>query len=478
MFRDPEGILRVKGKFQCWSVGDENYPILLHKTSYLTQIIVNEIHRKLHHAGIYAVLNEVRKTYWIPNGFSAVRKILRRCIQCRRFNSRTVVLNQSPYKEFNLKPSHVPFRGIFIDHIGPFTVRKNENNVKVYLLIFSCVWSRAINLKVCVDMTVENFLRAMQLHVFQYGVPEICLSDMGSTIVRGSEIISDLLSDSSVVEYLKSHDIKSVNFSQYAKGNSQLGGLVESMVKLTKLCIYGAIRNLVLGLEDFEFLIEQVISVVNKRPIALKETLRDSDVNQVIPGVITPEIILRGYELPAPNLIPGLEKRDSSDPDWLKEESHKSARDNYEKLRKARERLNAIYDEEYFSKLAYQATNCPDRYKPQNHHLLRVNDVVILKEQHHKPNQYPLARVVEVVKNVNSEVTEVIVLKGSTGEKLRRHVSVVIPLLTFPIETIGNNERNEETREITAVKQRSIPKRKAAIASQDKCRDLSNKGLM
>lgn len=36
---------------------------------------------------------------------------------------------------------------VFIDHIGPFIVKFNGGNVKVYLLILSCLWSRAITLQ-------------------------------------------------------------------------------------------------------------------------------------------------------------------------------------------------------------------------------------------------------------------------------------------------------------------------------------------
>ena len=55
-------------------------------------------------------------------------------------------------------------------------MKNNGIKVKVYLLIFSCMWSRAINLKICTDLTVGNFLRAFQMHCFDYRFLERCIS--------------------------------------------------------------------------------------------------------------------------------------------------------------------------------------------------------------------------------------------------------------------------------------------------------------
>ena len=72
------------------------FPVLLAKTSHLTKLIVLGAHQRLFHAGVYSVLTDLRWIFWIPNYFS-VKNILKVCIHCRRFNARTVKLNQSFY---------------------------------------------------------------------------------------------------------------------------------------------------------------------------------------------------------------------------------------------------------------------------------------------------------------------------------------------------------------------------------------------
>ena len=170
------------------------------------------------------------------------------------------------------------------------------------MLCISCLWSRAINLKVCLDLTVKNFLRAFQLHTYEFGVPEYCLSDMGSQFVAGTNLINDFLNDHETCQYLNEQNIKSIRFEQYYKGCDELGSLVESCVKLVKRLIQGSIKNNILEYLDFEFLICQLVHIVNRRPIAFKEGLRDSSNSEEIPSPITPEILLKGHELTSLNL--------------------------------------------------------------------------------------------------------------------------------------------------------------------------------
>ena len=154
-----------------------------------------EIHKSYAHTGVYSVLTKLRKSYWIPSCFSFVKKCLRQCISCKRFNSRNVKLNQNSYRDFRLEPQEIPFRDIFIDNIGPFVVDFGGIKRKNYLLIITCLWSRAINLKVCSDMTVDQFLRALQLHVFSFGAPGRVYSHSGSNLVKGAKVVTEFFND-------------------------------------------------------------------------------------------------------------------------------------------------------------------------------------------------------------------------------------------------------------------------------------------
>lgn len=482
VYLDQQGILRVKSKFARWKNDNSTYyPILLPKKSQLTYLIVIDLHRKYFHAGCYSLLSELRKRFWVPHYFSVVKGILKDCVTCRRFKEHTIKLNQSPYRDFRLDPPNIPFRYIFIDHLGPYYVKLNGQKTKVWILCISCMWSRAINLKVCMDLTTKEFLRALQLHCFEYGIPQFCLSDLGSTLVAGANIITDFLRDPDTQQYFEENNVRPLTFDQYFKGCHQLGSLVEISVKLVKRLIYGSIKNNVLEFRDFEFLICHTVHLVNRRPIAFQEGLRDSS-NDTVPNPITPEKLIHGHDLVSLNIIPDLQPDPDPDPDWLiNTDPVDKVLESYQKLKKARSRLIDTYNSEFLSHLMSQAVNAKSRYQPVNHKALQKGDIVLLKEDNCKMNNYPMGIVKEIRTNCNDEVTGVTLLKGKTREVVKRHVSSLIPILSVgePSDSssnfMQNSFRTKEFDKVASIKEDNTKghvkfKRKAAEASAEKTR--------
>ena len=472
VFPDEHGLLRVKCKFRKWHPSrNDKFPILLSRESPLTDLVILDTHERLAHTGCYSVLAEFRKQFFVTKPFSTIKKCLKRCVHCKRFNARTVKLNQSSYRDFRANPPKVPFANVFVDHLGPINVKKNGESAKVWLLCITCTWTRAINLKICSDLTVKGFLRAFQMHSFEYGIPQLCISDLGSQLTAGANIISDFLNEPETQSYFDSQNIKPLTFQHYFKGCSELGSMVEVCVKLSKRLIFGAIKNNLLDYPDFEFLVSYVVHLANRRPIAFKEALRDDKLDSV-PDPITPEHLIRGYELTSLNIIPDLQNTPVIDPDW-KDDSSRSIKDAYAKLRKVRTELLKIYQEEFLATLIAQAVDRQDRYQKINHKHLREGDIVLLKEVNIKPNHYPLAVVKQTITNDLDEVTGAIVLKGKTRELVKRHVSTLIPVLECKQNISPNDAEGSEISEDSKPKSsRSRPVRKAAIISQQKSKDI------
>ena len=346
LYIDPDGLIRVKSKCQrmkgIQKLNKFTFPLLISRNSALSPMIIRDLHIKLSHAGCYSVLAELRKNFWITHVYSTVKKVLSDCVICKRLNERVIKLNQSPYPEFRINPDNVPYRQIFIDHMGPFKTKNEQGNtIKVWLLCITCLWSRAINLKVCMNLSTDEFLRALQLHTFEYGLPTHCFSDLGSQFVAGANSVSSFLNDHETVNYFKENGISPLKFEHYYKGHSQLGSLVESCVKLTKKLLFGAMRNNILSIRDFEFIVQKTIHLVNRRPIAFKESLRDSSGDD-LPEIITPEMLVHCRELISINIIPQLQNQIDPDPDYNVDQISSS----WCKLQKVRHNLIKLYNEE------------------------------------------------------------------------------------------------------------------------------------
>ena len=202
IYMDKDGLLRVKSKCERMKELKRftrfSFPLLLAKNSRLTESIILDMHEKFSHAGCYSLLAELRKKFWIPHFFTVVKKAIKSCVTCKRYNERTIKLNQSPYRQCRLDPCNIPFSNVYIDYMGPFSIKSGNSQVKVWVLCVTCMWSRAINLKVCINQSVTEFLRAFQLHIFEFGLPQLCISDLGTQLTAGANTIKDFLKDHEV----------------------------------------------------------------------------------------------------------------------------------------------------------------------------------------------------------------------------------------------------------------------------------------
>ena len=432
LFMDGSNLIRVRGKLL------NNFPILLAQNSNLTKLIINDVHQRMSHAGLYSVLKELRKEFYIAKSFSTIRKEIKKCIICRRHNARPIKLNQNEYRKFRCEPTPIPFSSIFVDYIGPFNVKVNNVSKKLWLLIITCMWSRAVNLLVCFSADTSDFLRAIQTHIHEHGLFQNCISDLGTQIKSGGTIMSNFLNDSDTHNFLENYGINKISFNQYSKGNSSLGSLVEILVKQTKHLISKTISNAILDLPDFILLISKVKHIINRRPIAFKEGLRDDNVREVIPMPITPECLLRGRELPSLNVIPYLQNVDSNDPDFNPVNGSTSINDNFKKLNLANQRLRDLYHSEFLQQLLTQSIDKKNRFKTVKHDILKTGDIVLLEDKFSKQSNYPMGIVTKTETNSLGEVTSVEVKKGQTGETVYRHVSSLILLL--PADSQNNTQ--------------------------------------
>ena len=462
VYRDGADVLRVKAKFEksCANL------ILLPKESPLTTLVVRNAHETLGHAGIYPVIKELRTKFWIEKCFSAVSKILKKCVVCRKIHERPIKLNQNDYRQFRTNPPRRPYKSVFLDYIGPFIVNLEGKRTKVWLLAITCLWSRAVNLEICRDASTEEFLRALQLHCYKFGVFSSCVSDLGSQIQAGANILRAFLADYETKRFLGQNGIEEVSFQHYAKGNSALGSLIEVCVKQVKHLIQKSIRKIVLDFFDFHFLIQKVIHLINKRPIAFKDRLRSLPPDQ-LPACITPELLIRGYESSTINVVPFLQTCEGdSDPDY---DGSDGVRSDFLKLKKVRERLVDAYHEDFLTNLLCQAVDKAERYKPVKHMVLKPGDIVLLADKFLKRYCFPMGRVLSVDTNSMGEVTAAHVLKGDTKEQVYRHVTSLI--LVLPAEEIVDQPSHSTVGiDSSTDSARRSPRRRPLRSAAQKCK--------
>ena len=83
------GVTIVGGRLENAPV-DENvkHPVILPNKNHVTDIIVKSYHEDIGHIGQETVFANLRNNFWIVKGRSAVRRTLRKCLECMRKNVR------------------------------------------------------------------------------------------------------------------------------------------------------------------------------------------------------------------------------------------------------------------------------------------------------------------------------------------------------------------------------------------------------
>ena len=63
---------------------DTKFPIFVPKDNYLTTLIVQSMHKTVMHGAVCETLTHIRQTYWILQGRQLVKKIISKCVTCRK----------------------------------------------------------------------------------------------------------------------------------------------------------------------------------------------------------------------------------------------------------------------------------------------------------------------------------------------------------------------------------------------------------
>ncbi|XP_018332480.1 uncharacterized protein LOC108741982 [Agrilus planipennis] len=196
-FLDSEGIIRVGGRLQnAPYIYDKKHPILLPKSNYVTRLIIRYYHNITYHGGIQATLYALRQHFWIIDGRSQVRYVLRLCVNCTRFNPPKVdyIIGNLP----EVRTQQVrPFTNVGVDYCGPFFIKekknRNRNKIKVYVAVFICLSIKAIHLEIVSDLTTEGFIAALKRFIARRGLCESVHSDNATNFVGANKELKQTL---------------------------------------------------------------------------------------------------------------------------------------------------------------------------------------------------------------------------------------------------------------------------------------------
>ena len=126
-----------------------------HNMSEKTQ----DAHLQTLHGGAGWTMSMVREAYWIPKLHQLTKKVIRKCYGCKHFMATAFANPPTGNLPRERTEGSIPFQVIGVDFAGPIHYKQTaKSEGKAYIILYTCILTRALYLEVLPDMTCEEFL--------------------------------------------------------------------------------------------------------------------------------------------------------------------------------------------------------------------------------------------------------------------------------------------------------------------------------
>ena len=425
LFRDEHGVWRCGGRLANTEVPFETkFPILIPRSHYLSTLIVKQAHERVLHDGVKETLTESRSRFWIPRGRSFTKKIIHKCVTCRRFEGLPYKAPQPPpLPECRVK--EVPaFSCTGVDFAGPLLVRATLTSpaTKVWVSLFTCYVTRAVHLDAVPDQSTPTFIRCLKRFVARKGLPSQFISDNGKTFKAAAKYLDSVFKDGTLQGHL---DGVGITWKFNVERAPWWGGAFERLVRSTKRCLKKLIGRSHISLDELITALAEIEAVLNSRPLSY---VSSEDLDEPI----TPSHLILGRRLLSlPDNLDYL--CDPDDEEFTLNKSQVTSR-----VRHLNNLLNHFWKRwrtEYLNCLREVHSQLPRRTQGDRS-VIATGDVVVVKDEHLPRGQWKLGVVQEVLTGRDG-FTRAAVVRVAASDRQQSTLKRPIQLL-YPLEIHSN----------------------------------------
>lgn len=286
-FLDQDDVIRVGGRLKHSNLSyDQKYPIILPNKHRLTELLIQQEHESLLHAGPQAVLASIRQSYWPIHGLTAVKRITHQCVTCFRNKPRQTVPIMGNLPAHRVIPAR-PFLNCGIDYAGPIQVKEGKTRgrkiIKTYICLFVCFATKAVHIELVSDLTTNSFLNALKRFIARRGKCLNLYTDNATNFVGADRelrtIAINLAKEEVKNEVSRFLSNNQITWHFIPARSPHMGGLWEAAIKSAKYHLKRIIGDAALTFEDLYTILTQIESCLNSRPI----TPLSNDPNDLLP---------------------------------------------------------------------------------------------------------------------------------------------------------------------------------------------------
>lgn len=409
-YLDEDGILRVEGRLRKAPLEINKNPIILPKQSVVSQRIVEYHHAVVAHSGRTTTISEIRSSgYWIVGVNVLARKVIFYCIKCRKLRGELGEQKMSdlPKERFAMDG---PFSYCGLDMFGPFYTKLGRNLYKRYVALFTCLSSKAIHLEATFEMSTDSFINALRRFLTRRGPIRSIQSDNGTNFLGADNEFAKIvhgLDQSKVKGFLSSNNCDWILWKRNPPHSSHRGGIWERAIRSARAIIDSLMmeNNQHFDDEVFRTFLCEVESIMNSRPIT-SEASNDPTIEALTPN----HLLTMKSKLVMPP--PGEFQR-----------SDLYCRKRWRVVQHLANQFWLRWKKEYVLLLQQrQKWNNPKRN-------FAIDDVVLLKDEECKRNQWPLARITSVYTDDDGLVRSVELRTERCKTTLKRPIQKLVLLV-------------------------------------------------
>ncbi|UYV65520.1 hypothetical protein LAZ67_3004584, partial [Cordylochernes scorpioides] len=409
ILKNTDGLWCVESKLLHGQVpGEFKTPIILPGDHPFVEQLIWEVHLKNGHVGVQFILSKLREKFWIIRGRKTIKKIISKCIACKRLKEKSLQRPMAALPENRIGLGK-PFQITGVDLLGPLHLKEGG---KVWVAAFTCAVYRAIHLELVKSLETGVFMMALHRFICRRGRPEKIYSDNGTNFAKLNRIFKRL----DWIRIERETSIKRIQWIFIPPSAPWWGGFWEGMVRTIKEMLIKMLGHRKLKYVQLQTALCEIESIINNRPLTYVSE-DDNDLKPLTPN----EFLQNGPESSFPEF-------ENLKPEML--------HTRYRELGQLKRELKQRFLKEYLGALIQKSENIDRRQ-------LKVGDVVLIGQENLKRMFWPKGRIVNLIPGKDG-IVRVAHVKTSTGTLIRA-LQRLHPLeISSNVETIQRDNSNTE----------------------------------
>ncbi|GFX03422.1 integrase catalytic domain-containing protein [Trichonephila clavipes] len=207
----------------------------------------------------------LRRKFWIPKGRQLVKKVIKKCLICRKYSLKPAnqITAQLP-KDRLLENTPLEICGL--DFAGPILYKCDKEVKKCYFAIFTCARTRGIHLELVSSMSTKHFLLAFRRFTCRQGNCSVVYSDNAKSFKAASKDLiyfAKILKNSEFKDFISS---RGITWKFIVERAPWWGGFYERLVKSVKDPLRKILGKALLTFEELATILVEIEYIVNSRP--------------------------------------------------------------------------------------------------------------------------------------------------------------------------------------------------------------------